>query len=146
MNRFAFLALGLAIHARAGFAQEAIHAAASPPDAPTVVRAQWLIDGTADKPRHNMEIVIHANRIVEVRPANSRALPAAAHVIDLGAATVLPGLIDTHTHVFLQGEDPAAGGYDVQLLMYPASYRVARAVVSAPPARPHGVPTIPCNE
>src|SRR5713101_9552779 len=111
MNRFAFLALGLAIYARAGFAQQVNHAA-SPPDAPTVVvRAQWLIDGTADKPRHNMEIVIRGNRIVDVHPANSRALPAPAQVIDLGAATVLPGLIDTHTHIFLQGEDPAAGGY-----------------------------------
>ena len=31
-------------------------------------------------------------------------------------ATVLPGLIDAHTHIFLQGEEPAEGGYDVQLL------------------------------
>src|SRR5260370_21133794 len=134
MTRVAFLALGLLICARAGFAQEVNHAAASTPDAATVVvRAQWLIDGTADKPRHNMEIVIRGNRIVDVHPANSRALPASAQVIDLGAATVLPGLIDTHTHIFLQGEDPAAGGYDVQLLMYPSSYRVAPASVSALP-------------
>ena len=78
MNRFACLALGLVFCARAGLAQEANHAAASTPDAPTVVvRAQWLIDGTADKPRHDMEIVIRGKRIVEVRPANSRVLPAA---------------------------------------------------------------------
>jgi imidazolonepropionase-like amidohydrolase len=143
MNRFACLALGLVFCARVGLAQEANHAAASTPDAPTVVvRAQWLIDGTAGKPRHDMEIVIRGKRIVEVRPANSRVLPAAARVIDLGAATVLPGLIDTHTHIFLQGEDPAAGGYDVQLLMYPASYRVARAVVSARRALEQGFTSI----
>jgi imidazolonepropionase-like amidohydrolase len=143
MNRFACLALGLVLCARAGFAQGVNHAAANMPDAPTVVvRAQWLIDGTADKPRHDMEIVIRGSRIVDVRPANSRALPAAAQVIDLGAATVLPGLIDTHTHVFLQGEDPAAGGYDVQLLKYPASYRVARAVVSARRALEQGFTSI----
>src|ERR1700694_4421974 len=143
MNRSACLALGLVFCARAGFAQEVKHAAASTPDAPTVVvRAQWLIDGTADKPRRDMEIVIRGKRIVEVRPANSRVLPAAARVIDLGAATVLPGLIDTHTHIFLQGEDPAAGGYDVQLLMYPASYRVARAVVSARRALEQGFTSI----
>src|SRR3981081_3055290 len=117
MNRIVFLALGLVISARAGHTQEVNHAAASPPVARTVVvRAQWLIDGTADKPRHNMEIVIRGNRIVDVRPVNSQALPAAAQLIDLGAATVLPGLIGTHTPLCLQGEDPAAGGYDVQLL------------------------------
>src|SRR5580700_4671142 len=143
MNRMLFFALGLAMAARAGIAQDASHAAASPATLRTVVvRAQWLIDGIADKPRHNMEIVIRDNRIVDVRPANSQALPAAAQVIDLGAATVLPGLIDTHTHIFLQGEDPAAGGYDVQLLKYPASYRAVRAAVSARRALEQGFTSI----
>src|SRR5450631_2188042 len=134
MQRLTFLLLGLVAYACP---------AASTPDAPTlVVRAQWLIDGTAEKPRHNMEIVIRGNHIVGVRPANSQALPATAQVIDLGPATLLPGLIDTHTHIFLQGEDPAAGGYDVQLLKFPASYRVARAVVSARRALEQGFTSI----
>jgi imidazolonepropionase-like amidohydrolase len=63
-------------------------------------------------------------------------------VIDLGAATVLPGLIDCHTHIFLQGEVPSAGGYDVQLLKFPASYRVARAIVAARRALEQGFTTI----
>jgi imidazolonepropionase-like amidohydrolase len=143
MNRMAFLALGLVIAARAGIAQEVSHAAAAP-SAPriVVVRAQWLIDGIADKPRHDMEIVVRDNRIVDVRPANSQTLPATAQVIDLGAATVLPGLIDVHTHIFLQGEDPAAGGYDVQLLKFPASYRAVRAAVSARRALEQGFTSI----
>jgi len=143
MNRMLFFALGLVMAARAGIAQDASHAAVSPAALRTVVvRAQWLIDGIADKPRHDMEIVIRDNRIVDVRPANSQALPAAAQVIDLGAATVLPGLIDTHTHIFLQGEDPAVGGYDVQLLKYPASYRAVRAAVSARRALEQGFTSI----
>jgi len=143
MNRMLFCALGLLMAARAGIAQDASQAAASPAAQRTVVvRAQWLIDGIADKPRHDMEIVIRDNRIVDVRPANSQALPAGAQVIDLGAATVLPGLIDTHTHIFLQGEDPAAGGYDVQLLKYPASYRAVRAAVSARRALEQGFTSI----
>ncbi len=89
-----------------------------------------------------MEIVIRGNRIVAVRPVNSAALPPATRVIDLGASTVLPGLIDTHTHIFLQGEDPAAGGYDVQLLKFPASYRAARAVVAARRALEQGFTSI----
>jgi len=143
MNRIIFFVLGLMVCARAAPAQEVNHAPESTPGPRTVVvRAQWLIDGTADKPRRDMEILIRGNRIVEVRPANSRPPPAGADIIDLGAATVLPGLIDTHTHIFLQGEDPATGGYDVQLLKSPASYRVARAVVSARRALEQGFTSI----
>lgn len=93
MNRTAWFALGLAIAARPGIAQEATHTAAIPSVPRTVVvRAQWLIDGIADKPRRDTEIVIRDDRIVEVRPANSQPLPAAAQVIDLGAAPVIsPG-------------------------------------------------------
>jgi imidazolonepropionase-like amidohydrolase len=51
-------------------------------------------------------------------------------------------LIDAHTHLFLQGEDPAEGGYDVQLLNYPSAYRAARATVSARRALEQGFTTI----
>jgi imidazolonepropionase-like amidohydrolase len=50
--------------------------------------------------------------------------------------------MDTHTHIFLQGEDPAEGGYDVQLLKYPASFRAARATVSALRALEQGFTTL----
>jgi imidazolonepropionase-like amidohydrolase len=62
--------------------------------------------------------------------------------INLSHATVLPGLIDTHTHLFLQGEDPAEGGYDVQLLKYPLAYRAARAAVAARRALEQGFTTL----
>ena len=143
MMRPMCFALGLVFCAQAVLAQTA---SGSPTGSAgghdVVVRARSLIDGISDKRRHNMEIVIRGNRIVEVRPANSTSLPPTAQVIDLGEATVLPGLIDTHTHLFLQGEDPAAGGYDVQLLKYPASYRVARAVVAAQRALEQGFTSI----
>ena len=113
--------------------------AAEPPT--IVIRAHSLIDGASDKPRQNVEVVIRGNRIIDVRAANTQA-PPAAQIIDLGGATLLPGLIDTHTHIFLQGEDPAAGGYDVQLLKYPASYRAARAVVSVRRALEQGFTSI----
>jgi imidazolonepropionase-like amidohydrolase len=143
MLRLMLLALAVMLCARAGAAQEGNPAAANSANQSTVViRAESLIDGVADKPRHNVEIVIRGNRITEVRAAKSQPLPAGAHVIDLGAATVLPGLIDTHTHIFLQGEDPSAGGYDVQLLKFPASYRVARAVVAARRALEQGFTSI----
>ncbi len=107
-----------------------------------VVRAQSLIDGTSSQARHGQDILIRGNRILEVYATGSKPPPADAEVINLGAATVLPGLIDSHTHIFLQGEDPAAGGYDVQLLKFPAAYRVARAIVAARRALEQGFTTI----
>jgi imidazolonepropionase-like amidohydrolase len=86
--------------------------------------------------------LIRGNRIVDVYTAGARPAPQGAEVIDLGAATVLPGLIDCHTHIFLQGEVPEAGGYDVQLLKFPLSYRVARAIVAARRALEQGFTTI----
>src|SRR6185437_8548113 len=108
----------------------------------TIIRAGSLIDGVSAQPKHNQTIVIRGNRIVSVGDSDPVQAPAGAQVIDLGSATVLPGLIDTHTHIFLQGEDPAEGGYDIQLLKYPASLRAARATVSARRALEQGFTTI----
>ncbi len=107
-----------------------------------LLRARTLIDGTSNDVRHDAEVVIVGNRISAVYAAGAKSAPAGAEVIDLGSATILPGLIDVHTHIFLQGEEPAAGGYDVQLLKYPASYRVARAIVAARRALEQGFTTI----
>jgi imidazolonepropionase-like amidohydrolase len=135
------LALSLAF-APVALTQEPPAAAATLASADVIVRARALIDGTHAEVLRNPEIVIRGNRILEVRTAGAHATPPGARVIDLGEATVLPGLIDCHTHIFLQGEDPAAGGYDVQLLKYPASYRAARAVVAARRALEQGFTTI----
>ena len=119
----------------------------SPPTSPAsphvvLIRAHTLIDGQSAQPRHNQDILIRGNRIVEVSPTGTHAPAQGAELIDLPTATVLPGLIDTHTHIFLQGEVPEAGGYDIQLLKYPASFRVARAIVAARRALEQGFTTI----
>src|SRR6266542_1086578 len=112
------------------------------PDAVTVIRAGALIDGTSAAPRRDQVIVVRGNRIEKVGAQSSIAIPGDALVIDLSRATVLPGLIDSHTHIFLQGEDPAEGGYDVQLLKYGLAFRAARASVSARRALEQGFTTI----
>jgi imidazolonepropionase-like amidohydrolase len=106
------------------------------------IKAGSLIDGTSDAPRINQVIVIRRNKIEKVGDAASTPIPAGARVIDLSNATVMPGMIESHTHLFLQGEDEALGGYDVQLLKYPASYRAARATVSARRALEQGFTTV----
>ena len=116
--------------------------AAPPAERPIVVTAAALIDGTAAKSRANVAVVIQGGRIVAVRDRGAVDLPADAERIDLGDATLLPGLIDTHTHLFLQGEIPAEGGYDVQLLKQPLAFRAARAVVAARRALDQGFTTL----
>src|SRR3989440_8518008 len=108
----------------------------------TVIRAGTLIDGKSSSPRHDQVIVIRGNRIESVSDAASSKTPANAKVIDLSHSTVLPGLIDSHTHIFLQGEDPAQGGYDANILKYPLSFRAARATVSARRALEQGFTTL----
>ncbi|HYT31519.1 MAG TPA: amidohydrolase family protein [Thermoanaerobaculia bacterium] len=108
----------------------------------TVIRAGTLIDGASATPRKDQVIVIRGNRIESVGDAASAKVPAEAKVLDLSNATVLPGLIDAHTHIFLQGEIPAEGGYDAQLLKHGLAFRAARAAVSARRALDQGFTTI----
>ena len=108
----------------------------------TVIRAGTLIDGKSDKPRRDQVIVIRGNHIESVSDAASVKIPAGATVIDLSQQTVLPGLIDSHTHIFLQGEDPAKGGYDANILTAPLALRAARATVSARRALEQGFTTL----
>ncbi|MGH9634600.1 MAG: amidohydrolase family protein [Candidatus Angelobacter sp.] len=107
----------------------------------TAIHAANLIDGVSNQVRHNVLVVIKGNKIQSV--TNGDNPPAGATLINLPAdVTVLPGLIDTHTHIFLQGEDPKVESYDDQLLKHPSSYRAARAAVSARRALEQGFTTL----
>src|SRR3954464_8163398 len=108
----------------------------------TVIRAGTLIDGKSEKPKRDQVIVIRGNVIESVSDASAARIPEGATVIDLSKATVLPGLIDSHTHIFLQGEDPAQGGYDANILKYPLAFRAARATVAAKRALDQGFTTL----
>jgi imidazolonepropionase-like amidohydrolase len=111
------------------------------PEKIVAIRAANLIDGLSSQIRHNVLVLIQGKRIIGVSEGGSP--PANAVVLNFGPdITVLPGMIDTHTHIFLQGEDPAEGGYDIQLLKYPSSYRAARATVAARRCLEQGFTTI----
>jgi imidazolonepropionase-like amidohydrolase len=64
-----------------------------------VLRAARLIDGTGAAVVQNGVVVVTDDRIVAAGRDGSVQVPAGARVIDLGDATLLPGFIDTHTHI-----------------------------------------------
>jgi len=111
------------------------------PEKVVAIHASNLIDGLSNQVRHNVLVLIKGNKIESVTSGGNP--PAGATVINFPAdVTVLPGLIDTHTHIFLQGEDPKVESYDDQLLKHPSSYRAARAAVSARRALEQGFTTL----
>lgn len=103
------------------------------------IRAGRLIDGKGGTPVTNALILIEGDRIVSVTTGG--APPAGVEVIDLSRATVLPGLIDTHTHILLQG-DITAAEYDEQLLKQSIPYRAVLAARNARLALDHGFTTM----
>jgi imidazolonepropionase-like amidohydrolase len=99
------------------------------------VRAGKLIDGKSDRPIANALILIEDGKITSVMAGGTA--PAGVEVIDLSHATVLPGLMDLHTHVLLQG-DVTAADYDEQLLKQSIPYRAILAARNARIALDHG--------
>jgi len=103
------------------------------------VRAGKLIDGKSDRPIANALILIEDGKIISVTAGGTA--PTGVEVIDLSHATVLPGLMDLHTHVLLQG-DVTAADYDEQLLKQSIPFRAILAARNARIALDHGFTTL----
>lgn len=117
-------------------------APAPPRQGRVFVKAGRLIDGRSDRAQTNVGILIEGERIRAVGPvAQLEGRAGGARVIDLSQMTVLPGLIDAHTHLFLQG-DPTPNSYDEQLLYQSIPYRAILAARNARLALEHGFTSI----
>jgi imidazolonepropionase-like amidohydrolase len=104
---------------------------------PVYLKCGWLLDGKSDQPMKDVIIAIDGEKIREV----GSAPPSSAQIVDLSRETCLPGLIDTHTHILLQG-DITAADYDAQLLKQSPEYRTILATVNARRALEYGFTTI----
>src|SRR5687767_13376212 len=109
--RSAVSTLGILALAAAAEGQEA----PATPGAPktTVLRAARLFDGRSDRAISGAVIVVEGSKIKAVGPG--LAVPAGAEVIDLGDATLLPGLIDSHTHLTGESTDNWSQGFVEEL-------------------------------
>ena len=107
--------------------------------APTVlIKAGRLVDGRSQQVQTNVGILVEGERIRAVGPiAQVQAQAANARVIDLSQMTLLPGMIDAHTHLLLQG-DVTSEEYEEQLLKQSIPYRAILAARNAAIALQHG--------
>jgi imidazolonepropionase-like amidohydrolase len=90
-----------------------------------VLKPARVYDGTGPGAHEGWLVVVRGAKIDAVGPADKVAMPAGAHVIDLPGTTLLPGLIDAHTHVLLHPYNEAS--WDDQVLKEPLALRICRA-------------------
>jgi imidazolonepropionase-like amidohydrolase len=107
----------------------------APAAPPTILRAAHLFDGKSDRLVSGLAVLVQGDRIIAVdtwEKLSSRAPDA--RVIDLGAATLLPGLVDGHTHI----TDSGGPDYATTLLKESLPYRALRAAANVHYALDHG--------
>jgi imidazolonepropionase-like amidohydrolase len=99
----ALLAIGLAgiVHGQGGIASAPAKFLVSPSQV-VAIRAGRLFDSRTGAMLMNQIVLVRGDRIADVGPAV--AIPADARVIDLSTATVMPGMIDAHVHVYPQDD------------------------------------------
>jgi imidazolonepropionase-like amidohydrolase len=118
---------------------------ANVPEAPaqTVIWCGSLIDGAGGPPLGKTEILLEGGRIKRVRPVfpDFAFQDGQVGLVNLSNETCLPGLIDVHTHILLQG-DITAEDYDKQLLKWSTEYRTILGTQSARKALEYGFTTI----
>ena len=86
-----------------------------------------MFDGVDPHPHEGWTVLVDGDRIAAVGP--NLAAPAGAKVIDLPGATLMPGMIEGHSHLFLHPYNETL--WDDQVLHEPLALRTARAVVQA---------------
>jgi imidazolonepropionase-like amidohydrolase len=114
--------LFLAIGAIPGLAQEA-------EPTHTLIRPERVFDAATGQVRSGWAVLVAGERIQSVGPVEDVQAPRGARAVDLPGATLLPGLIDAHSHLFLHPYDETL--WDDQVLKEARAYRTLMAGVNA---------------
>ena len=94
---------------------------------PILLKPARVFDGVNPSPHEGWAVLVDGDRITAA--GLNLAVPVGARAIDLPGATLLPGLIEGHSHLFLHPYDETL--WDDQVLHEPLALRTARAVVQA---------------
>jgi imidazolonepropionase-like amidohydrolase len=98
----------------------------APPPASELLVPDRVWDGVTDAPHSGWAVLVTGNRIVAAGPRAQVNAPAGATIIDLPGTTVMPGLIDAHSHVLLHPYNETS--WNDQVLHEALALRTARAV------------------
>jgi imidazolonepropionase-like amidohydrolase len=96
------------------------------PAASWLLRPQQVFDATSEQVHPGWVVLVTGNRIAAVGPAASVTPPPDARTIDLPGTTLLPGLIEAHTHIFLHAYNETL--WNDQVLRESEAYRTIEAV------------------
>ncbi len=94
---------------------------------PVLIRPAQIFDGVDPHPHPGWSVLVDGDRITAIGP--NLAAPAGATVIDLPGTTLIPGMIEGHSHLFLHPYNETL--WDDQVLHEPLALRTVRAVVHA---------------
>ena len=132
--------LALAVLAAPADSASAQQPAAADTSRPVVLVPAAVWDGVAEAPVRGWVVVVRGERIVAAGPSARVEVPANAERLELEGATLIPGLIEGHSHLFLHPYDETL--WDDQVLKEPAGVRMARAVAHAAATIRAGVTTV----
>jgi imidazolonepropionase-like amidohydrolase len=96
-----------------------------PPSPPVLLKPARVFDGLDAEPHPGWVVLVKDGAISASGPAESVKVPDGARTIELPGATLLPGLIDAHSHILLHAYDEAK--WEDQVLLEPLALRVCRA-------------------
>lgn len=110
-------------------AVQAVAAPSSAADAPTgtwLLKPDRVFDARSSQAHAGWVVLVKGHSIVAVGPASEVDVPGDATTIDLAGTTLLPGLIDAHSHIFLHPYNETL--WNDQVLKEPVPYRTVEAV------------------
>ena len=133
------IALGLIWFAAGAGAAPAQVAPAADSSRVLVLVPDAVWDGVADSPQRGWVVVVRGDRIETVGPEARVSSPPGAERVELAGATLIPGLIEGHSHLFLHPYNEAL--WDDQVLKEPLGLRMARAGANAAATLHAGITT-----
>jgi len=103
-----------------------VPASAHAATAPILLRPAAVFTSESDAVHTGWVVLVSGERIQAVGPESSMQIPANVEIIDLSGMTLLPGLMDLHSHIFLHPYSETL--WDDQVLKEPVPYRTIEAV------------------